>query len=689
MMKKRFPPVFKDFPHIVHGGDYNPDQWLEMPDILSEDLRLMKLANMNSATVAIFAWSAIEPEEGDYRLEWLDKVISDLYDRGIYTILATPSGARPAWLDEKYPEAMRTFDNGIKAHHGKRHNHCMSSPLYREKVANIDTVLAEHYKDNPAVKMWHISNEFCGECFCPLCQDNFRKFLRKKYHNDIGELNREWYTAFWGHTYNSFDQIEAPSPIAEDSIQAQMLDWKRFITYITCDFMQHEIDTVKKITPHIPVTTNMMGTFPGINYWEMAQHLDVASWDAYPEFGNPRVSDSDVATEFGLRHDLTRSLLHKPYMLMESSPSCVNWHMPVNKMKRPGMHYLSSMQVIGHGSDTIQYFQWRKSRGCSEKYHGAVVDHEGSENSRVFKEVSRLGEDLKKLDEIVGTDTKSDVAIVYDWEVSWAVSQFPGFHYRRNYEETVRTFYGSFFNHGMNVDFLPANGDFSGYKMVVAPMLYCVSRETIAKLEQYVREGGTLVCTYFTGYSNENDLCYLGGFPGDQLRKVFGIWVEELDVLYDCEKTENCYVPNELGLSGSFSSVDLCDVIHPEGAQVIAEYRNQYYAGMPSVTVNRYGAGKAYYIGTRQQTEDVEKLVGAIAGQAGVTRIVPDGFPRGVKVISRTDYEHEYVFVTNYNTTAQTLEIGEKDCLDLLSGKHFSGTIEIPALGVYVLKRSV
>ena len=257
---KKFAPVFSDFPHVVHGGDYNPDQWLDYPEVLSEDVRLMKLAGINSATVAIFAWSAIEPEEGVFKLDWLDSIVNNLYKNGIYTILATPSGARPAWLDEKYPEARRTSNTGVKQLHGKRHNHCMSSPIYREKVAKIDSVLAEHFKGNPAVKMWHISNEFSGECFCDYCKNNFRDFLRRKYNNDIKKLNHEWWTGFWSHTYDNFDQIDPPSPIGEDRVHGQNLDWKRFITYITNDFIDNEARTLKAITPDVPVTTNLMGT---------------------------------------------------------------------------------------------------------------------------------------------------------------------------------------------------------------------------------------------------------------------------------------------------------------------------------------------------------------------------------------------------------------------------------------------
>lgn len=684
----KYPPIFKDVPHMIHGGDYNPDQWLDYPEILSEDIRLMKLAGINSATVAIFAWSALEPREGEFHLDWLEEIVDNLYKNGIYTVLATPSGARPAWLDLAYPEACRTESNGDKRTHGVRQNHCMTSPVFREKVARIDRVLAERFANHPGVKMWHISNEFGGFCYCEKCRQKFRSFLRDKYHNDIKELNREWWTAFWSHTFDDFDQIDPPGPLGELYVHGLNLDWMRFTTWNTCDFLDSEAAVLRQYAPNIPITTNLMGTYRYLNYFEMAKHIDVVSWDAYPQYHAASMSDAETAVDIGFKHDLMRSLLRRPFMLMESTPSCVNWT-NINKMKRPGMHRLASLQTVAHGADTIQYFQWRKSRGASEKFHGAVVDHEGSENTRVFREVAELGKDLAKLDEIIGTDTPAEAGIVYDWENEWAIADFQGFKHDRKYYETAKDFYRGFFNHARNVDFVPREGDFSRYKLLVAPMLYMTSEKTTDLLEKYVREGGTLVCTYMTGYVNENDLVHLGGFPGGKLRKIFGIWAEEMDVLHDNEHMQNKYEENELGLSGTFESRDFCEVIHPEGAEVIARYTAEYYAGTPCITVNAYGQGKAYFIGTRQNAEETEKIVTAIAAQARVHKIIAAELPQDVKALSRTDGDHEYVFITNYALENRSVALDSGEYTDLLDGKTYTGSVTLEKYGVKILKHKI
>jgi beta-galactosidase len=687
-MVKKYPPISDKLPKMMHGGDYNPDQWLRYPEVLEEDIRLMKLAKCNAMSVGIFSWVSLEPEEGKFNFDWLDNVINKMYENGIYTILATPSGARPAWMSQKYPEVLRVGANRVRNLHGIRHNHCFTSPLYREKVNIMNTKLAERYGNHPGVITWHISNEYGGECHCDYCQDAFREWLKKKY-NSLENLNHAWWAGFWSHTYTDWSQVESPAPHGEKFVHAMNLDWKRFVTDQTVDFCKHEIEPLKKVNPSIPVTTNLMGFYEGLNYWKFKDVLDVISWDSYPTWHNSE-DNTDIAASVSMAHDLNRSLKGgKPFMLMESTPSMTNWQ-KASKLKRPGMHLLSSMQAVAHGSDTVQYFQWRKSRGSSEKLHGAVVDHCGHEHTRVFKDVAEVGTVLDNLTYIVGTSVEPEVAVIFDWENRWAINDAQG---PRNcgtkYDETAVKQYKPFWNRGISVDVIDMDCDFSKYKLLVAPMLYMVRPNVAERIEKFVEQGGTFVATYWSGIVDENDLCFLGGFPGP-LRKVLGIWSEEIDALYDNESnlaefTEN----NELLLTGEYKVVELCDLIHLEGARELASYKSDFYAGRPALTVNNYGKGKAYYIASRNKEDFNESFYGKLVDDIGINKTLGTDLPQGVTAQLRTDGENEYIFLMNFGDKEQMVQLDESTYYDLLCNTSIdkNEAVYIPVNGVKILKR--
>lgn len=411
---------------FLHGGDYNPEQWWDEPDVINQDFALFKQAKINTVTVGIFSWAKLEPEEGNYDFSWLDSIFDRVEEMNGHVVLATPSGARPAWLAQKYPEVLRTDNLGNKRGFGGRHNHCLTSPIYREKVREINTKLAEHFGQRKSLVLWHISNEYSGECYCELCKNAFREWLKNKYGN-LDNLNHAWWNTFWSHTYNDWSQVNPPSPLSEMGNKGMNLDWKRFITDQTISFIDNETAPLKKITPNIPVTTNMMAgnplmdPFAGFDYQKVAKHLDFISWDSYPAWGNDNQTTAELGRNVGLIHDFFRSLKHQNFLVMENTPSRVNWH-SVDRAKRPGMHELASLQDVARGSQGVLYFQLRASRGSSEMFHGAVIEHRHPEQTRAFKDVTKVGKDLEKIRPIVDTNyLKAKVAIVFSYDSYWAL----------------------------------------------------------------------------------------------------------------------------------------------------------------------------------------------------------------------------------------------------------------------------
>ncbi len=684
-----YKPISSKCNFLLHGADYNPEQWKDTPEIWDEDIRLMKLAGCNVMSVGIFSWSHLEPEEGQFEFGWLDNIMDKLSSHNIYTILATPSGARPAWLSEKYPEVLRVQENRVRNLHGRRHNHCLTSPLYREKVNIINSKLAERYKDHPGLIMWHVSNEYGGECHCDLCQEAFREWLKKKYEGNLDNLNKAWWTTFWSHTYSKWSQIESPAPHGENFLHGLNLDWKRFVTDQTIDFFKSEIEPLRKFATDIPVTTNFdnyVNIFKGcINYWKFAPYVDVVSWDNYPYWHGER-SNWVEASRRGFIHDINRALKGgKPFMMMESSPSATNWQ-PVGKLRRPGMHVLASIQAIAHGSDTVQYFQWRKSRGSSEKFHGAVVDHCGHENNRVFNEVAQVGKVLDKLQPVTGAVTNPQAAVIYDWENSWAIDDAQGPRKeKKNYFETCHAHYHQLWKRGIATDVIDMDTDFSQYKLLIAPMLYMVREGVAEKMKNFVENGGCLVLTYWSGITDENDLCFLGGFPGP-LRDLAGIWAEEIDGLY--ENDENYVIINKnngLGLLGEYVVKDLCEIIHAEGAEILATYKDDFYAGMPALTAKAYGKGKTYYIAFRNNDDFLDEFYQQLVNDLNLKKALYGTIPEGVTVQKRSSCNVDFIFIQNYSSENKEIDLGDETYFDIIAENETRGIMEISGYGLKIL----
>lgn len=673
-MKKN--KLFPQVAGLLHGGDYNPEQWLDRPDILEKDIELMKKAYINVVTLGVFSWAVEEPTEGDFHFDWLESIMDKLYDNGIYTILATPSGARPAWLDEKYPSAMRCDDRGVRVHHGFRHNHCMTSPEFRQKVQIIDTALAKRFANHPGMLMWHISNELGGYCYCPSCRKGFQNWLADKYDHDIEKLNKAWWTTFWSHRYNSFDQIDPPYSDGEACVMGQNLDWKRYSTYSATDFMKFEIDTLHAVKADVPTTTNFMEMFYDYDYHYMCKFIDYISWDNYPEFHNNWMSDTDTMLFRSFNHALFRSMKpHQPWMLMESAPGVVNWR-PYNKYKRPGIHALSSMQAVAAGSDTVQYFQIRKSRGSSEQWHGAVIDHLGTDDTRVFKEVAALGADLETASEVAGSLSDNKVAIIFDWDNRWAVDDaWTLAKDTKKFDQQCIDVYKQFMSFGVESDIISQDMDWSAYKVIVAPMMYLLHQGLGEKIRQFVADGGQFMTTYFTGYVNDTCLSYLGGFPAQGLDEVFGLKSEEMDVLYADDKQSVSFAGKSIAVH------DYQELLRDVTATVLASYEEDYTAGTPAICKNTYGKGCAYYIACRVNQSDIESIYTDMLDAAHVAY---DKLPVGIE--KHTRYADDITYDFYLNSTKKPVKIDGITGTELLTNTVADGSYVVGPISSAIIK---
>ncbi|HKM18237.1 MAG: beta-galactosidase [Firmicutes bacterium] len=663
-------------PAILFGGDYNPDQWPE--GTWQEDMRLLKLAGVNMVTVPVFSWAKLQPAEDQYDFEWLDRVLDLLAENGIYACLATSTAAQPAWMSLKYPEVMPVDVYGRKRNHGKRVNFCPNSRAYREFSSRLARKLAERYKDHPALLYWRVANEYGTYCYCDNCAKAFREWLKERC-GTIEELNRRWNLSFWGHTVYSWEEITVPSELNDDNkwYQPKALDYMRFMTDSTIECFLGEYRAIKEVTPHLMVTTNISGYIKKLDQFKWAQYVDIVSWDNYPR---PEHRMSVVA----LKHDLMRGLKNgQPYILAEQTPSSQNWQ-PYNILKRPGVMRLLSYQALARGADTVMFFQMRQSKAGVEKLHGALISHAGHEHTRVFKECARLGAELRNIGaRFLDSRIQAKAAIMFDWDNWWAVELCSGPSRDLDYFDQVEKYYHALWKLNIATDIIQPNADLSKYDLVIAPLLYMTKPGTAKNIENYVRGGGTFVTSFFSGIVDENDHVILGGYPGE-LKDVLGIWVEEIDGLLPDMK--NGIVMNQpLGeLNGTYACGLICDLLHLRGAEALAVYETDFYAGRPCLTSNQFGKGTAYYVATDPEQQFVDQFVKYLCELRGLKP--PLDVPGGVEVTQRHKGDQEFIFVLNHDRAEAEIDLGCKKYLDLISGKEKQGRIRLPGLDVLILE---
>lgn len=647
---------------ILYGGDYNPEQWPE--EVWEEDMRMLKKAHIDILTLNVFNWAMLQPEEEVYDFSKLDRIMEMVRDHGFRVFMATSTGAHPAWMARKYPDILRTQSNGVRRKYGRRHNACPNSPTYRKYASALVEAIAQRYAGYENIVGWHVSNEYGGMCYCDNCEKQFREWLKKKYKT-IDAVNHAWNMSFWSHTLYDWDDIVVPSLISEEFendgihtvFQGISLDYARFNSDSMLECYKLERDILKKITPDIPVTTNFMGMYKPLDYQKWSRDLDFIGWDNYPEY-------RDEPAEIAMRHDLMRGLKQgKPFALLEQTPSVNNWH-SICRLKRPGVMRLWSYQAVAHGADTVMFFQMRRSIGACEKFHGAVIDHVGHEETRVFREIESLGRELEEKirDLTLGGRTESRIAILFDWDNWWASEFSAGPSKFINYPAEVKMYYKALYDLHYSVDMIGTQDDLSKYQFVIAPLFYMCKGNYDEKIRNYVKSGGTFLTTYFSGYVEEHDLVVTGGYPG-KLRDILGIWVEEIDALPEEEMNSFIYQGK------TYTARLACDLLHLKGARRISSYNSDFYRGMPAVTVNSFGLGQAYYVGTRADESFYKAFLGDICRSLEIKQIIQA--PEGIEAALRKNDKGTYLFLLNHTGEPVTVQL-EKSGMDILTGRRYS-----------------
>lgn len=670
---------------IWYGGDYNPDQWSE--EVWDDDVRLMKKAGVNLVSVGIFSWAKIETSEGVYDFDWLDRIIDKLGEAGIAVDLASATASPPMWLTQAHPEVLWKDYRGDVCQPGARQHWRPTSPVFREYALKLCRAMAEHYKGNPYVVAWHVSNEYgCHNRFdySEDAEHAFQQWCEERY-GTIDAVNDAWGTAFWAQRMNDFSEIVPPRFIGDGNFMnpGKLLDFKRFSSDALKAFYIAERDTLAEITPDLPLTTNFMVSASGsvLDYDDWGDEVDFVSNDHYFIPGEAHLDE--LAFSASLVDGIARK---DPWFLMEHSTSAVNWR-EINYRKEPGQLVRDSLAHVAMGADAVCYFQWRQSKAGAEKFHSAMVPHAG-EDSAVFRDVCELGADLNKLSDegILGSRlAKSRVAVVFDYESEWATEHTATPTQHVHHVDEPLAWFRALADQGVTADVVPVRGAWDDYEMVVLPSVYLLSEETTRRVRDYVVGGGRLVVTYYTGISDEKDHVWLGGYPGS-IRDVVGVRVEEFMPMGD----DFTGVPDRLELSNGAVAHDIADVIGSvDGtATVLETFKDDPWTGMdgaPAIVAHTFGEGRSVYVGARLGRDGIALSLPEILDSLGMAEA--GGNDGRVLHVKREGADGSR-FVFSFNRTHETVRVPVEGEVVVSSFADVDGeTASIKPNGVIVTKQ--
>ncbi|HTI24909.1 MAG TPA: beta-galactosidase [Kutzneria sp.] len=643
---------------LAFGGDYNPEQWDE--PVWREDDELMRRAKVNLATVGVFSWALLEPEEGVFDFAWLDAQVDRLHANGVSVNLATPTASPPPWFTFAHPDALPVTADGVRLVHGSRDTYCIAAPAYRAAARRIASALAERYGDHPGLALWHVHNEYTTLCWCDHVAVAFRAWLCERYR-DLDAVNEAWGTAFWSQHYTAWDQILPPRATQWHKNPGQALDFRRFWSDEVLLAYQEQRDAIRANSDR-PITTNLMVPgYQNLDLWKFGREVDLVAIDHYPT-----APGIDAAADGAFGGDRARSFGGgQPWLLMEQGTNTVYVGDRVLG-KEPGDILRHSLGHIAHGSDGALFFQWRQSKAGAEQWHSAMVPHAGPD-SRIHREVTELGELLSRLGELAGSTVRAEVAVLHDSDAWWAMNGDGLPSADLDYHATLSRAHRVLWNAGVTTDFAHPEHDLSRYRLVLAPALFVLSDAAAKNLRRYFDAGGTLLVQHTTGVADERLHARLGGYPAADLREALGIRVEEHRPL-----ARDARIPLSDGAYGTVWG----EVVRLDGAEAVSTYTSGMLAGSPAVT--RHGRG--WYVSTRLDDSAYAALVARLLAEAGVTPDLP-GLPPGVECVTRhTPDGRRWRIVLNH--TADPVRLPEP-AHDLLTAATVR---ELPPGGCAVLR---
>lgn len=634
---------------ILYGASYYHEY---MPaERLDKDIELMKRAGLTVVRLGESTWSSFEPQDGQFELAWMDRILDKLHAAGIKVIFGTPTYSIPPWLYYKHPEILVTRLGGQKAQYGIRQNMDISDPTYRYYSERMIRKLISHYASHPAIIGYQIDNETTSYGTAgPSVQKNFVEYLKHKF-GSVAEMNRVWGLVYWGQLLGGWEEVPPRDGILNPGWK---LEWDRYQASLVTDFLAWQAKIVNEYKrPGQFITQDFSGgVHTDIDQWAIAKSLDIVATNPYYPVQDDL--DGEPAT---LTDDVARSLKNTNFLVTETNAQTIGWNSKGQFPPYDGQLRLNVYNHIADGANMVEYWHWHSLHYGQETYWKGLLSHD-LEPNRVYEEFSRTAHELQKIGpKLVNMKRHNDVAILFSKDSFHGIEYMP-FSDTANYMTVLHQMHHALYKLNTGVDLITPDSEFSGYKVLCVPPLYVASDATLNKISQYVENGGHVLMSFKSGFTNEYDTVRAERAPGP-LRKAAGFSYQEFSNL-----------KQPLRLKDSQDTVSAwAEMILPDGAKPLAYYDHPFFGKYPAITRNQFGKGTLTYEGTLPSEELQAKIVGEVLHLAGLTG--PDQqLPASIRAKHGTGNSGKTLwYYLNYSAKQQTFVYPHETGTDLLTGR--------------------
>jgi beta-galactosidase len=675
---------------LLYGAAYY-DEYMPY-DRLDKDVEMMKKAGINTVRIAESTWSTCEPQPGEFDFSHVERVMDAMEEAGINVIIGTPTYAVPTWMVKAHPDVLAETVKG-RGIYGARQIMDITHPVYLFYAERVIRELMKCTAHRKCVIGFQLDNEtkYYGTAGKNV-QEQFVKYIREKFHDDLDAMNYEFGLDYWSNRINAWEDFPDVRGTINGSLGAE---FEKFQRTLVDKFLGWQADIVNEYRREDQFVTHNLdfewrgysyGIQPYVNHLHASQCLTIAGTDIY----HP-TQDDLTGAEIAFGGDLIRSLKQNNYLVIETEAQGFPGWTPYKGQLR-----LQAYSHLASGANSVMYWHWHSIHNSFETYWKGLLSHDFQENA-TYREACTIGNEFARLGKhLVNLKKKNEVAVLVSNEALTALNWFriqeqaPGADAKSiYYNDVMRWMYDTLYHMNVECDFIwPESENLEQYKAIVVPALYAAPDELLIRLKQYVENGGTLIASFKTAFANENVKVSHQVQP-HILSNCFGVHYDQFTFPKNVGLTGEVIPekPDQKGNAHPAANVFM-ELLVSEGAEVLASYEHYNWKDYAAITRNHYGKGQAVYIGCMTDEETLKSVYKAVLPEAGVE--IPEYHYPIIVRKGLNDLGKTVCYFLNYSGMELEMPYDYKNGIELLENTAVeNGTaLQMPAWGVKIVEEA-